>query len=153
MTPLQNLTRQTDWQKRSVLLIVAFISLLLVFLFQRISYFDAFTSMLNLDASPSNFFVFSFNKTLRFVINDLLTILIIYALFYERKYVLIAFGVQLIGLFILLPLYLLFKYHYPGYNGPMINFLHRLTLNPILLMMLIPLFFYQKKFISAEKDE
>ena len=74
-----------------------------------------------------------------------MTIVVIYALFYECKYVIFAIFVQLFGLLVLLPSYLIAKWHYPGYNGPMINYLHRLTLNPVLLMLLIPVFMFQKK--------
>ena len=87
---------------------------------------------------------FLFNRTLRFLLNDALTIGLIYALFEERKYVIFSVYVQLIGLvFFLLP-YFVLKVYFPSYNGPLISFLHRLVLNPILLMLLIPAFYYQK---------
>jgi exosortase F-associated protein len=75
-----------------------------------------------------------------------LAILLIYALFYERKYVLFAVWVQVFGMvFVLIP-YFIIKFNFPGYNGPLISFLHRLVLNPTLLLLLIPAFYYQKKY-------
>jgi hypothetical protein len=41
--------------------------------------------------------------------------------------------------------YVILKLNYPSYNGPMINFLHRLILNPLLIYLLVFFFWYQKK--------
>jgi exosortase F-associated protein len=71
--------------------------------------------------------------------------MLIYGLFQERKYVLFAIGVQLAGLlFVLLP-YFILKFQYPAYNGPLISFLHRLVLNPLLMLLLIPAFYLQRE--------
>lgn len=92
--------------------------------------------------TDSHFYV---NRTIRFLVNDLLTIGIIWALFYKRAYVIFAIWVQLFGLVFLLLPYFVFKHYFPGYDGPLISFLHRLVLNPILLLLLIPAFFYQDR--------
>lgn len=87
---------------------------------------------------------FIFNRTIRFFFNDFFAIGLIYALFKERKFVLFAIGVQIFGLlFILIP-YFVIKLHAPNYNGPLLNFIHRLVLNPLLVLLLIPAFYYQK---------
>jgi len=112
-------------------------SLVLVFLFQRIN----MAGWMGVDNSYN---VFILNRTIRFLINDGLAILLIYALFYERKYVVFAVWVQAFGtMFVLLP-YFILKFYYPAYNGPLVSFLHRLVLNPTLLLLLIPAFYYQK---------
>jgi len=88
---------------------------------------------------------FIFNRSIRFILNDFLTITLIYALFLERKYIAFALYVQLAGLlFILIP-YFIIKLNFPAYNGPLINFIHRLVLNPLLLVLLIPAFYYQRR--------
>lgn len=87
--------------------------------------------------------MFFMNRTIRFLVNDLLAIGLIYGLFGERKYVVFALWVQLAGLVFLLLPYSVLKYYWPAYNGPLINFLHRLILNPTLLLLLIPAFYYQ----------
>jgi exosortase F-associated protein len=123
---------------RIVLGVLAVTGLVLVFLFQR-------TDIAGTVGVEQNIWKFIVNRSIRFVVNDALAILLIYALFAERKYVLFAIAVQVFGLvFILLP-YFILKFHYPGYNGPLISFLHRLVLNPTLILLLIPAFYYQRK--------
>jgi exosortase F-associated protein len=87
---------------------------------------------------------FIVNKTFRFLANDFMMIGVLYALFYERKYVVFALWVQAAGLvFILLP-YLVLKVVFHTGNGPLVSYLHRLALNPTLLLLLIPAFYYQR---------
>ena len=128
-------------QRRNLRIFWAVISvsgLVLVFLFQR-------QNVAGMLGSQSNFWSFIINRSIRFIINDALAILLIHALFYERKYVVFSIWVQVFGmLFILFP-YFILKFNFPTYNGPLISFLHRLVLNPTLLLLLIPAFYYQKK--------
>ena len=122
---------------RILITVISVTGLLLVFLFQR----QDIASVMGVEENIWRFIV---NRSIRFVINDVLTVLLIFALFFERKYVLFAIGVQLFGLlFILIP-YFIIKFNYPGYNGPLVSFLHRLVLNPTLLLLLIPAFYYQR---------
>jgi exosortase F-associated protein len=114
-------------------------SLVLVFLFQR----QDVASLLGVEANVWRFII---NRSIRFIINDVLAIMLIYSLFYERKYVLFAVWVQLIGMVFILVPYFIIKFNFPGYNGPLVSFLHRLVLNPTLLLLLIPAFYYQKKY-------
>lgn len=88
---------------------------------------------------------FLWNRTMRFLLNDLLAIGLLYALFPEKKYVLFAFWVQAFGFVFLLVPYFILKVQFPRYNGPLLNFLHRIVLNPTLLLLLIPAFYWQKK--------
>jgi len=129
-------------QQHSVRFILAAISvagLVLVFLFQR----QDVAGMLGME---DNFWRFIINRSIRFIINDVLAILLIYALFYERNYVVFAVWVQLCGMvFVLIP-YFILKFNFPGYNGPLVSFLHRLVLNPTLLLLLIPAFYYQRRY-------
>lgn len=144
LQPTKKLLQASDLPKRSLLLGISAISLLLIFLFQRFNYFEFMVTFLGGDfQSIPKMTSFAVNKTFRFLLNDGMAILMIYAIFYQRKFVIMAVYVQLFGLFVLLPSYLILKSYYPGYNGPLISHLHRLTLNPVLLMLLIPAFFYQ----------
>jgi exosortase F-associated protein len=88
---------------------------------------------------------FIINRLIRFLLNDLFAIGLIYALFFERKYVLFALWVQLAGVILFLIPYFILRINFPFYNGPLINYLHRLILNPTLLLLLIPAFYYQKQ--------
>ncbi len=117
--------------------VMAIAGLVLVFLLQRTDV----ATMIGVNEA----WHFIANRSIRFFLNDGLAILLIYALFEERKYVVFAVWVQLVGfVFVLIP-YFILKLKFPSYNGPLISFLHRLVLNPTLLLLLIPAFYYQKK--------
>jgi len=118
--------------------ILAAAGLVAVFLFQR---FDFARYWHLADSGLGRFLV---NRAIRFIVNDALAIALIYALFYERKYVLFAVWVQLGGVVLFLLPYFVLKVYFPAYNGPLLSFLHRLILNPTLLLLLIPAFYYQR---------
>jgi exosortase F-associated protein len=117
---------------------LAVVGLVLVYLFQRVDV----AALMGMEGHYTQFIV---NRSLRFLVNDGLAILLIHALFFERKYVLFAVWVQLLGMvFVLIP-YFILKFYFQGYNGPLVSFLHRLVLNPTLLLLLIPAFYYQRR--------
>jgi exosortase F-associated protein len=120
-------------------IVLALAGLLFVFLFQRVDIAEA----IGIQGAIPRFIT---NRSLRFIMNDLLMLLLIYGLFQERKYVLFAIGVQVFGLVVVLIPYFILKVNFPAYNGPLISFLHRLVLNPLLMALLIPAFFYQQKY-------
>ena len=120
--------------------------LVVVFLFQR---FDV-SGWIGLDLEFFGRFVF--NRTVRFLLNDFLAIGLIYSIFHEKKYVIFALWVQLAGVFLFLIPYFILKYYFPGYNGPLISHLHRLMLNPTLLLLLIPAFYYQKFHVGGARE-
>ena len=123
--------------------IVSVTGLLLIFLIQPLDFagylFDTEKPIVK----------FLINRSFRLIINDFLAILLIYALFEQRKYVIFAIGVQIAGLFLFLLPYFILKIYHPGYNGPLINFLHRIILNPTLMLLLIPAFYYQKRMVKS----
>ncbi|MCA6073407.1 exosortase F system-associated membrane protein [Fulvivirga sedimenti] len=125
--------------KRVILLVVGMIGLLLVYLLQN----DI--ADLGKNMAGKGFWAFATGRAIRFILNDVFALLIIFALFFERKYIIFAIYVQLAGMVLILFPYLILKYHMPGYNGPLISFLHRLVLNPLLLLLLIPAFWYQRQ--------
>jgi exosortase F-associated protein len=111
---------------------------MMVFIFQKL---DVATL---LDIGSRSIDRFLINRTVRFLLNDVFAIGLIYALFKERKYVVFSLWVQLAGVVFFLIPYFILKLYLPSYNGPLISFLHRLILNPTLLLLLIPAFYYQK---------
>ena len=123
---------------RIVIGILSIAGLVTVFLFQQ---FDV-AGLIGIAEKGSRFFV---NRTVRFLLNDALALSLIYALFRERKYVIFAMYVQIAGTFLFLVPYFILKLYLPRYNGPLISFLHRIILNPTLLMLLIPAFYYQRQ--------
>ena len=127
--------------------ILAVAGLLTVYLFQR----QNLSQLMGVSSGINQFLV---NRTIRFLLNDIFTIGLIYALFRERKYVVFAIWVQLAGTIFLLIPYFILKVQFPSYNGPLISFLHRLILNPTLLMLLIPAFYFQRRNArQASRDE
>jgi exosortase F-associated protein len=131
--------------RRITLGILAVLGLLALFVFQKFNYAQSFDGL-----SPASEFVF--NRTVRFILNDSLSILLIYAIFFERKYVVFAAWVQLIGLLFLLIPYFLLRIYWPEHNGPLLNFLHRIIINPTLMLLLIPALFHQRKMQITAKD-
>lgn len=119
---------------RWMLGISCMLSLLIFFLFQRTD----FAVWVGIEEAVLKFI---YNKSFRFLINDFLMIGVIYSIFGEKKYVIFALWVQVVGIiFILFPYFLLKLVWHTG-NGPLISFLHRLVVNPILLLLLIPSFY------------
>jgi exosortase F-associated protein len=89
--------------------------------------------------------IFLLNKTIRYFLNDFFMIGLIYSIFNNRNYVVFAVYVQIAGVILFLLPYFILKLNYPGYNGPLLSFLHRLIVNPLLMLLLIPAFIYQQK--------
>ena len=119
-------------------LIIAIIGLMIMYLLQR-NIQTLFNSLL-----PDTYYAFVAARIFRFLINDLLMIAVIYVLFKKRKYVVFAFYVQLAGIIFILTPYLIIK-SYTSYNGPLLSYLHRLIVNPLLMLLLVPAFLYQEK--------
>ena len=84
-------------------------------------------------------------KVLRYLLNDLFAICVIHGLFRDKSFTRFSFLVMGFGLVVLLPLYFfLYLSAVPGYSS-MISHLHRLVLNPVLMMLLIPALWHQRR--------
>jgi exosortase F-associated protein len=81
------------------------------------------------------------HKLVRFAINDILSIAIIHLVFSRWSFTRVSIYVLLIGLFAILPIYL--AGHLLGFQNATMAMLHRLTMNPILILILIPAFYFQ----------
>lgn len=139
--------------RRWLYLIMGFLGLFLIYLFQ--DYLDFYAILFEFKA-PENLgyasefkdvevLPFVVNKTFRYLLNDLFAIAIIYAIFEEKKYVRFAFYVLLFGLLVLLPTYIVVYLLQPEGFSSMLGHLHRVVMNPVLMMLLIPAFFYQRR--------
>ena len=89
-------------------------------------------------------------KTFRFLVNDFFAIGLIWSFFPGRGYLITALFVQLFGLIFFLIPYFILKVGFGFGDGPLISFLHRLILNPTLLLMLIPAFLFQTKVRNSD---
>ena len=135
--------------KRIIYLLISILGLAIIYLFQHFNYLNFLSELLN--GNPKEYhpnFVFAFNRITRFAFNDLLAILLIYSIFMQRKYVIIGFIVQLFGLLIVLPVYLYFKLSLEGdteISSPLLSFVHRIVIHPIMVLLLIPGFYFQEQ--------
>jgi exosortase F-associated protein len=86
---------------------------------------------------------FSLNKGFRYLLNDIFAMILVYGLFYEKRFLRFSFYVLLFGLVVLMPTYLLLYLSQPEGFTSMISHLHRVVFNPVLMMLLIPAFFFQ----------
>lgn len=139
MTSVQLKSRPNYWIRGAVLFCGLAI-LAGVYVFQRVSLGAMFQQL-----HPN--VIFSINRTARLILNDLACVLIIFALFSEKKYIKIAFLVFMVELLVILPAYLFIKLSLEGdseISSPLLSQIHRLIVNPMLMILLIVGFFYQR---------
>jgi exosortase F-associated protein len=126
---------------------LACLLLVMVFIFQRFNYFHFLQGLLGFPNPTWAFTTFVVNKLIRFLINDSICIFFIYILFKEKRYLTVAFYLFLIELFIVLPFYFWIKLSTEGdseLSSPLLSQIHRLIINPTLMILLIVSFAYQK---------
>lgn len=134
--------------KRYALMIVAILILFFVYVFQQVSYAGILNTMLPESLSINHpYIVFVVNRTIRLLINDGACMLLIWSLFGEIKYLKAAFVVFLIEFFFILPIYFVVKLNLEGaseISSPLLSQIHRIIVNPLLMIILIIAFYYQK---------
>ncbi len=134
--------------KRYALMIIALLILLLVYVFQLVSYASIINKILPENLSINHpYTVFIVNRTIRLIINDGACMLLIGSLFRDTKYLKAAWMVFLIELFFILPLYFVIKLNLEGaseISSPLLSQIHRIIVNPLLMVILIIAFYYQK---------
>ena len=112
------------------------------YLLQRLDY----ASWMQIESMNGKFI---FNKTLRFLLNDAACLLLITAVFNKSSYFRISAWVFLAELFFFLPLYFILKLSLEGnseISSPLLSQLHRMIVNPLLMIVLIMGFVYQNYF-------
>ena len=139
-----------DIGKRGAIFSASFLVLILVYVLQQNSYFHLFFGT-TFETHPYTIFIF--NKSIRLILNDTACLFIIYALFYDMKYVRLGGYVQLIEMFIILPFYFVVKLSIEGdseISSPLLSQLHRLIINPTLMILLMIGFYIQNKKKAAD---
>jgi exosortase F-associated protein len=135
------------------LFVLALCILALTYLFQRVDFFQSIERWVGL--APETFHPFTnfvVNKTLRLMINDLACFILIFVFFRERKYLKVAFFIFLFEIVIVLPIYFVLKLSLEGdseISSPLLSQIHRLIVNPTLMILLIISFFYAR-YVKAE---
>lgn len=132
---------------RSIWFWLGIMLLIAIYIFQRFDFLGLFLSLVSVDADavhPYTFFIF--NKTFRFVGNDLACLMIIYFFFSDRKYRVLAWFFFLAELLVILPAYFVLKLSIEGdseISSPLLSQIHRIIVNPMLMLLLMVAFFYQ----------
>lgn len=133
---------------------IGVLGLVLVYVFQNQIFYDPFINYLVNPQNPviPNYVGWKYvaSKALRFLLNDGFALMVIWGLFKKESYIRFAVIVFFIGFLILLPIYLFLAINYYIETQSFLNHLHRLVLNPVLMMLLIPAFYYQQ---SLEKKK
>ena len=128
---------QPDRKFRVFLVLLSLAGLGVIFIGQRFDYSVLFSSGLSFQNQ------FIVNRTIRFLLNDNLVLLLIYGLFYQKKYVKFGLAVEGFGLIFLLLPYFILRF-YTAIDHTYISFIHRLIINPTLMLLLIPAIYLQK---------
>jgi exosortase F-associated protein len=126
-----------------LLMATAVAGLALVFLFQQADVLELCS-----DCSFHPYTRFAVKKVLRVLLNDTFMLLFIHALFRDPSVTRLAWYVQLVDTLILLPIYLVIKLSYEGdaeISMPLLSQLHRLIVNPTLMVLLIPAVYYHRR--------
>jgi exosortase F-associated protein len=130
-------------------LLAAILGLSVSYLFQDVDVISFF-------ARPVHPFIhFIIRKMIRVIINDTCLLILIHLWFADKGITRLAWKVQLIDTFILLPVYLIVKLSMEGDNeisSPLLSQLHRLIVNPTLMILIIPGIYFQRLKPSALKD-
>jgi len=122
--------------------------LLITYLFQQTDFLSGICSVIfsnGCQFQPTIIFVV--NKTLRLIVNDAACMLLIVAIFREQKYLRVAFYIFLFELLIMLPIYFTCKLTVEGtseISSPLLSQVHRMIINPMLMILTIIAFFYQR---------
>lgn len=124
------------------IIILAFAGLALSYLLQEI---DLLASICHCSFHPHVHFIAK--KVIRVIVNDTCLLLIIHSWFDNKNITRIAWRVQLIDTLLLLPIYLSLKLTLEGVSelsSPLLSQLHRLIVNPTLMILIIPAVYFQR---------
>lgn len=128
---------------RWTLIVIAFLGLGVVFLFQSVDWLELLCPGCSFHPNTR----FAVKRIVRVLLNDSFMLLFIHVWFADRSITRLALIVQAIDTLILLPLYLVVKLSIEGdeeISMPFLSQLHRLIVNPTLMVLLIPAVYYQR---------
>ncbi len=135
---------------RGLLLFFFVMLLVLVRVFENHLFYDPFTDYFkaefsNLPYPEYNSFSLYFNWILRYFINGLLSLLILYVLFKEIAIVRFSAVLLLFFLAVLLLLLFVFLNCFDEDQKMTFFYIRRFVIHPLFLLLFIPAFFYQRK--------
>ena len=136
-----------DDKGNKLAVLVCILGLLAMYLLQRTDYFGLLMKIVNA-SDPNPNMDFAFNRAFRLVVNDLLCMGIIYFQFREKQFLKIGFWVFMLELLLILPIYLFIKLKWEGpteISSPLLSPIHRMVVNPLLMIVLFAGLLFQKK--------
>jgi exosortase F-associated protein len=137
-----------DRKYRFILAIIGFIGLGCAYLYQDV---DVLFKLSSTQFHPYIHFIVK--KSTRLILNDVSMLLLIFSLFQSTAILRLALFIQFIDLFVLLPIYLILKLSIEGdteLSVPILSQLHRLIVNPTLMILLVPAVYLQRHFNKNE---
>lgn len=139
LMPDSNLRPQYRW----TWIALSVIGLGVVYLLQSVDWLDLLCPGCSFHPNTR----FAVKRIVRVLLNDSFMLLFIHVWFADRSITRLALIVQAIDTLILLPLYLVVKLSIEGdeeISMPFLSQLHRLIVNPTLMVLLIPAVYYQR---------
>lgn len=129
------------------LVIISILVLASIFLFQRFNFLKYILVLADLNFSVHPYVYFIFNKTFRMIGNDVACMLLIFVFFRERKFLVVGWYLFLVELLVILPVYFIVKLGLEGdseLSSPLLSQFHRIIVNPVLMILLMVGFLYQR---------
>jgi exosortase F-associated protein len=128
---------------------ILFLLLLLIRLFEDVLFYDPYltffkSDFLTLDSPRREMAKLLSFTTLRYLLNSIISIAILYAFFKDKNLVKFSVYIYCIAFVILISLYLYFVYN-PKQEDYYIFFnIRRFLIQPLLLLLLLPAFYYNR---------
>jgi len=142
---------------RVVLGAVACLVLFAVYIFQQFNVAAAVCDLIpELRCPFGRNTVFVINRSIRVLLNDAACMVLIAAIFKQKKYLQVAFYIFLFEVVVLLPAYFVLKLSLEGdseISSPLLSQIHRMIVNPTLMVVLIIAFAYQRFGLHKEKRD
>ena len=132
-----------------ILILVLFILLVLIRVFENELFYDPYLSFLkndylHIDSPRREVFKLTMYTSLRFILNSGISLGIIYLFFKDKSIVKFSAGVFGVAYVILIGLFLYFVIHPRQEDYYLFFNLRRFLIQPLLLLLLLPAFYYYK---------
>jgi len=136
-------------EMRLITLVIGILGLAAMYLFKGELFYDPWEDFVPQLLAPypdiDNTWLYIGGKYLRFFINDFCMFLIVYTLFPLSSTMRLGIIVFLFGALLLLPVYLILALNPGDFTVHYIPHLHRITMNPVLMLLLIPAIYLQRR--------
>ena len=132
-----------------ILLFVLFLLLVLIRVFEHELFYDPYllffqNDYLHMDYPRREVFKLTAFTTLRYVLNTIISLSIIYIVFKEKSMIKFSFIIFTIAYFVLLAMFLYFVLNPRQEDYYLFFNIRRFLIQPIILLLLLPAFYYHK---------